>query len=433
MSPLPGTCASGRWSRSADLRGAGPIVGLDFGTSNSAVALPSGRILPIDGRSVMFRSVMFFPEEGKDVFTGSTAIDEYLQRSLGRFIQSVKTWLPSATFQSTMIRGKSYRLEDLVGVLLRRIREAAEVQVGEPVERVVLGRPARFSADPESDARAEQRLLAAAAIAGFREVRLLIEPIAAALAYENTLAKDELVLVADFGAGTSDLTLMRVGPSRRGKIDRHADVVASGGVTIGGDKFDAAIMRHKLLPYFGQGSTYEVMGKRMTMPNAILGKLLSWHEMSFIRERATMSLLEQMTHTSDRAPSVEALIDLVEENLGFRLFRAIEKAKIELSSHQKARVQFDEARVRIDQLVTRDEFERACAPLLASLDEAVSTLLNDAALSIDQVDAVFLTGGSSQIPAVRRLFVDRAGEDKLRSADAFASVAEGLGHAAAAV
>ncbi len=415
---------------------ASPIIGLDFGTSNSAVALPSGRVLPIDfhsgGRSVMFRSVLFFPEDGKDVFAGAKAIDEYLQRSLGRFIQSVKTWLPSATFSSTQIRNKPYRLDELVAILLRRIRDSVETQIGSPVDRVVLGRPARFSADPEADARAEQRLLSAATIAGFREVRLLIEPIAAALTYEATLQRDELVLVADFGAGTSDLTLMHVGPSRRGRIDRRADVVASGGVTVGGDKFDAAIMREKLLPAFGAGSTYDVMGKRMTMPMAILGKLCSWHEMSFIRERATMLLLEQMMHTSDRVSAVEALVDLVEENLGFRLFRAIEKAKIELSDSTTTRLAFDEARVKIDLPITRDEFDRASSPLLASLDEAVGKLLSEAGVTIDAVDAVFLTGGSSQIPSVRRLFAERAGEKKIRSADAFASVAEGLGHAAAA-
>lgn len=380
----------------------------------------------------MFRSVLFFPEEGREIFAGAPAIEEYLQRSLGRFIQSVKTWLPSATFKSTQIRGRNYGLEDLVAVLLRRIREAAEAQTGGAIERVVLGRPARFSSDPDADARAERRLIAAAEAAGFTEIRLLIEPIAAALAYEATLSKDELVLVADFGAGTSDLTLMRVGPTRRGAADRRGDVVASGGVAIGGDRFDAEIMRHKLLPRFGAGSTYDVMGKRMTMPMAILGKLCAWHEMSFIKERNTMQLLEQMLYTSDRAPAVEALIDLVEENLGFRLFRAIEAAKIELSTRPSARIRFDEARVQIDELLTLAEFERASASLLAALDEAVVELLARAGTLADSIDAVFLTGGSSQIPAVRALFVARFGEERLRSADAFASVAEGLGRAAAA-
>lgn len=410
---------------------ASQIVGLDFGTSNSAVALPSGQVLPLAPGSPLFRSVLFFPEEGREIFAGAPAIEEYLARSLGRFIQSVKTWLPSASFSSTMIRGKPYRLEDLVAILLRRIREGAEQLTGAPVERVVLGRPARYAADPEADARAERRFLDAAKLAGFTEVRLLIEPIAAALAYEATLSKDELVLVADFGAGTSDLTIMRVGPERAKKRDRRDDVIASGGVTIGGDRFDAAIMRGKLLPRFGEGSTYEVMGKRLEMPMAILGKLCAWHEMSFIKERSTMLLLEQMLHTSDRVPAIEALIDLVEENLGFRLFRAIEAAKIELSTKASTRIRFDEARVQLDEPITRAELERLTAPLLEGLSQAVTDVLARAGLDERGVDAVFLTGGSSQIPSVRAAFARRFGEDRLRSADAFASVAEGLGRAAA--
>ncbi len=379
----------------------------------------------------MYRSVLFFPEEGRDILSGAAAIEEYLQRGQGRFIQSVKTWLPSATFSSTQIRNKAFRLEELVAILLRRIREAAEAEGGGPITRVILGRPARFSTDEEADTRAETRLRAAASLAGFTEITFLIEPIAAALAYEASLSADELVLVADFGAGTSDLTLMRVGPTRRDAADRRGDVVASGGVTIGGDRFDAEIMRHKLLPKFGAGSTYEVMGKRMQVPMAILGKLCAWHEMSFIRERATMLLLEQMQHTSDRVGAIEALVDLVEENLGFRLFRAIEAAKIELSSKPSTRIHFDEARIQLDEPMTRVELERYARPLLDSLDEAVTGLLGRAAIDAAKIDAVFLTGGSSQIPAVRQLFVERFGEARLRSADAFASVAEGLGRAAA--
>jgi hypothetical chaperone protein len=410
-----------------------PSVGIDFGTSNSAVALPSGEVLAIDPRAAnarMLRSVVFFPEDSRDTLTGTAAIDEYLERSSGRFIQSVKSWLPSATFHSTSIRNRAMRLEELVAILLRRIRTSAEQHVGAPVTRVVLGRPARFSLEPERDAAAETRLREAAALAGFTDVRMLIEPIAAALAYEATLAKDELVLVADFGAGTSDLTLMRVGPGRARTGDRGSDVVASGGVPIGGDRFDAEIMRHKLLRYFGAGSTYEVMGKRMAMPMGILGKLTAWHEMSFIRERSTMLLLDQMLHTSDDAPAIEALVDLVEENLGFRLFRAIEAAKIQLSSQPETRIAFDEARVTIDEPLTRADFERFCRPLLTTLDDAVTELLARAHTAPREIDAVFLTGGSSQIPAVRDLFVERFGESRLRSADAFASVAEGLGRAA---
>jgi len=408
--------------------------GLDFGTSNSTVALPSGEALPIDPAAPsprLFRSVLFFPEEGKSVFAGQTAIEEYLERSEGRFIQSVKGWLPSATFTATQIRNKAYKLEELIALVLRRIREAAERATGTPLDEVTLGRPAVFSPDAEADARAEARLQRAAEVAGFRRIRFLIEPIAAALAYEATLTRDQLVLVADFGAGTSDLTLMRLGPARRGAADRRADVVASGGVHIGGDRFDAEIMRHKLLRYFGAGSTYVTLGKRMPIPNHILGKLLSWHEMSFIRERATQRLIDHMLHASDSVPAIEALFDLVEENLGYRLFRAIEAAKIRLSTEDATSIDFDEARVQIHEPLTRAEFERFSAPLVDGLAACTRDLLERAQVAPAAIDSVFLTGGSSQLPSVRRLFATTFGEARLRTADAFTSVAEGLGRSAA--
>lgn len=410
------------------------LCGLDFGTSNSALALPSGEVVPIDVAAPnprLFRSVLFFPEDDPGVFTGEGAISEYLSGSYGRFLQSVKTWLPSRAFQSTSLRNKPFQLEDLVALLLRRIREAAERKVGTPLREVVLGRPAVFSEEPEAEALAQRRLERAAQLAGFETIRFLIEPIAAAYAYEARLTRDELVLVGDFGAGTSDFTLMRLGPSHRGGPDRRADIVGSDGVSIGGDKFDAEIMRHVLLPYFGAGSTYRLTGQRLPIPNHVLNKLLSWNEMSFIREPSTQQLLEQMLKTSDRLPAVEALHDLVEENLGFQLFRAIEQAKVALSSQEEAPLRFEAARIHIQERIRRKDFERFSAPLLERLEACVARLLARTGVGPESIDAVFLTGGSSQIPAVRRLFAQRFGETKLRTADAFTSVAEGLGRGAA--
>ncbi len=407
--------------------------GLDFGTSNSAVALPSGRVLLVDHAASeprLFRSVLFFPEGEPGVHAGEEAIAEYLRHGEGRFIQSVKSWLASSTFTATQIRNRAMRLEELVALLLKRIRAAAEHASGMTLDEVVLGRPARFSLDPAADALAERRLAEAARFAGFSRVEFLIEPIAAALAYEAGLDRDELVLVADFGAGTSDLTLMRLGPSRTGR-DRRGDVVGSGGVPIGGDRFDAEIMRGKLLPFFGAGSSYEVQGKRMPIPSHLLGKLLSWHEMSFIKERGTRALIDTMLRSSDRLRAIEALQDLVEENLGYRLFRGIERAKIHLSVADTARLDFEEARVEVHTHLRRAEFELFIAPLLDALDECVAELLRSTGVAAEQVEAVFLTGGSSQIPAVRQRFAARFGEAKLRTADAFTSVAEGLGRRAA--
>ncbi|MBS2024895.1 MAG: Hsp70 family protein [Deltaproteobacteria bacterium] len=410
--------------------------GLDFGTSNSALALPSGQVLPIDppaDEKRLFRSVIFFPEGEPVTHTGAEAIAHYLDDGEGRFLQSIKTWLPSAAFTGTQIRGRVFKLEELVAILLRRVRTRAEEACRHSLTEVVLGRPAVFSTDPALDALAQGRLEQAARLAGFTQIRFLIEPIAAALAYEAQITKDELVLVADFGAGTTDLTLMRLGPERRTRADRRPDVVASTGVYVGGDKFDAAIMKHKLLKHFGAGTTYREMGQRLPIPPHVVNKLLSWHEMAFIRERSTQELIQRMLKTSDNLPAIEALHDLVMHNLGYQLFRAIEAAKVKLSSATETRLKFDDARVKLDVKVTRAEFERFSKPLLDELSACTDRLFAAAAaqgVGEAQVDAVFLTGGSSQIPAVRELFRERFGDARLRSGDAFTSVAEGMGRAA---
>ncbi len=402
--------------------------GVDFGTSNSAVALSTGEVLKVETSGRLSRSVLFFPEDTGEVLAGGPAIERYLEDNAGRFIQSMKTWLPSSTFTRTQVRNRTLLLEDLIAVFLKSLRTRAMESLGKDLDEVVMGRPARFSIDPQADAFAQERLKKAAELAGFTQVSFLIEPIAAALAYEATLKRDELVLVADFGAGTSDLTLMWLGPTRRVKAERRGDVVASSGVYVGGDRFDAAIMKHKLLPYFGQGSTYEVGFKRMPIPTYVLSRLLSWNEMSLIREKSTRELIDQMLKTSDSKDAIAALHDLVMYNLGYRLYRAIEQAKVELSTKKKATVVFSDERVHIEEEVTRAEFDRFCTPLIDELEVCTDELLARAPKDL-RIDSVFLTGGSSQIPAVRALFARKFGEDRLRTADAFTSVVEGLGRA----
>lgn len=408
--------------------------GFDFGTSNSAVALPDGSVVRIDHTAPeprLMRTVLFFPEDTPETLAGHEAIERYQEDNAGRFIQSMKTWLPASSFTRTQMRGRTLTLEDLIAVFLRRVRTTVTEQIGTPFSEVVLGRPARFSVDPTVDAFAENRLRKAAEIAGFESIRFVIEPIAAALAYEATLTHDEVVLVADFGAGTSDLTVMRLGPSLRGRSERRDDVIASGGVYVGGDRFDSAIMKSTLLPYFGAGSTYSpgVMQKRMPMPTYVSSRLLSWNEMSLIREKKTRELIEMMLKTSDRIPAIEALHDLVMYNLGFRLFRAIEKAKVTLSTQQEARIDFEDERISIHEVITRETFEKASAHLIDELAECTTEVMGKLPPEV-KIDSVFLTGGSSYIPSVRALFERTFGAERIRTADAFTSVVEGLGRAA---
>lgn len=376
----------------------------------------------------LFRSVLFFPEHDKDVFAGGEAIRRYLEEVEGRFIQSVKTFLPSTSFNATEIRRRSYRLEAIVSLVLRRIREQIESLTGSTIEKAVFGRPAVFSADPEKDRLAQERLARAAELAGFPTPTFVIEPIAAALGYEAQLDRDEWVLVGDFGAGTSDFTLMRLGPSHRDRGDRRQDVVASGGVYIGGDKFDAALVEHRLLPCFGEGSTYLAFTKRLELPQWMPRRLLAWHELMLLRERSTLEFLRQAKEGSDRPQAVENLLQLVEENLAFHLYRSVERAKRELGEVEETVIRFSEGTIDIEEKVTREEFERWTTPLRDTLEQTVDDVLARAGGVVP--DTIFLTGGTSRIPSVRALFARKFGEERLRSGDAFTSVVAGLGRAA---
>jgi len=411
-------------------------VGIDFGTSNSAAAIPGAgdepaRVLAIDERATdmrLLRSVLFFPDGSTGILAGEAAIESYLRDFEGRFLQSIKTFLPSTAFTHTEIRRKTWRLEQLIAVLLGKIRESVERAVSGALTHTVFGRPAVFSPDPEKDALAQTRLATAAGLAGFPHPVFVIEPIAAALRYEESLDRDEVVLVGDFGAGTSDFTLMRLGPSRRHALDRRDDVIASSGVYVGGDRFDAAIVEHRLLPLFGAGSTYATLFRRTELPHWMTRKLLAWHELSMLREKSNLEFLQSAVKTSDKPRELQNLVTLAEENLAFHLYRAVEEAKRILSDGDQARISFHEADIDIEASVTRAEFERWTAPLRAELLLAVDRCLARAHGRVP--DAVFLTGGSSKIPSVRQAFAERFGEGRLREGDAFTSVAAGLGRAA---
>lgn len=362
-------------------------IGIDFGTSNTAAACPGNsrtahaqvlNVDPVADDARLLRSVLFFPQEGGETLIGAEAIGRYLEAEEGRFIQSAKSFLPSATFDRTLIRGRSWRIEDLVAAILRPLRERIEAQTKTPVKHLVLGRPAQFSADPALDAKAEARLSDAAERAGFPKPRFVIEPIAAALSYEESLDHDETVLVADFGAGTSDFTLMRLGPGRTDHADRHDDIIASGGVYIGGDRFDATIVEHSMLEHFGAGSTYMAFTARTELPAWITRKMLFWHELSLLRERDTLQFLERALETSDKPRALENLLSLVEENLAYHLYRVVEGAKRALSSQDSAPISFHMGDIAIDTEVRRADFEVWMQPLLKSLDDTVTDVLSRA-------------------------------------------------------
>ncbi len=414
-------------------------LGIDFGTSNLAVALlPKGEssifstskatVLPLGKNgSTTIPSYLFFPQEGKKYYLGDEAIEHYLSdNAQGRFVQSIKTLLPDTTFTSTAISGwGSYTIEDIVFCILSAMKHRFEPIIGQNIAAVVLGRPAVFSEDEDEDKIAEQRLLKAAKRAGFEHVRFQREPIAAALAYKHSLQKPELVFVGDFGGGTSDFTVMRLSPYHIGDVDD--EILAVNGVSIAGDTFNSAIMRDQLLKHFGYHAHYRSLGdKWLDVPTSAHYELCEWHQIPFLKGSRWRELIGRMIHSSDDKQGFMRLQALVEENLGYSLFQSIQEAKCALSSDQISRVKFNRSIINIDEEITRKGFEEMIEGCIKKLGSCIDRTLATADINATDVDAAFLTGGTSQTPRIHQLMGDKFGEEKLRSGDTFTSVAEGL-------
>ena len=244
--------------------------------------------------------------------------------------------------------------------------------------------------------------------------------------YESRLDHDELILIGDFGGGTSDFSLLRVGPGIRKRGRRPGDLLGNAGLGLAGDAFDARIIRQLVSPALGAGSKIDSMGKILPAPNWVYAKLERWHQLSFLRSRETLNMLESVRAQSLEPEKIEALLHIVNEDLGYQLHRAVQHTKCELSAASQTRFYFTDGMVEIDAMVTRADFERWIGAELRSVEECVDSLIVRAGVGRKDVDMVFLTGGSSFVPAVRKIFSDRFGEERIQTGNEFTSVASGL-------
>jgi hypothetical chaperone protein len=252
-----------------------------------------------------------------------------------------------------------------------------------------------------------------------------MEPVAAAYAYEATLDHDELILIGDFGGGTSDFSLMPVGPSMRtGK--RKRTILGTEGIPLAGDAFDARIVRHVVSPLVGEGSEYRSLNKVLPAPGSVYRKLERWHHLSFLKSPETMRMLQSVEAQSLEPEKIAKLIALVENDLGLQLHRAVQRTKFELSAAGESLFSFHHSAVSIEKRVTRAEFEEWIDDYLEEINGAVDRLLENTHVDARAIDRVFLTGGTSLVPAVRRLFEQRFGGERISAGDEFTSVAKGL-------
>lgn len=413
------------------------VFGIDFGTTNSALSVyrnGSVEVVAVDGNDrggELMRSVLYFNEE-HEIYAGHEAIRQYVgDGATGRFMQSIKTFLPNTSFDSTEVFGRRYAIDDLVAIILRKIKARGEAHVGCPVESVVLGRPVVFSEDPAKDAMAEQRLEKAARKAGFRNIWFQYEPVAAALAFEETLqaGQERVVFIGDFGGGTSDFSVIRVKGGSFVRPDRRSDVLSLGGVYVAGDKFDSQIMWDKVAHHFGRNARYKTMGKDewVSVPKSIVYTLCQWHRIPLLRSRKTREHIRVIKGTTDDRQAIEHLENIISDNYGFFLFQAIEKAKCELSGQEQTIINFRERDLCISEEIGKVEFETINGENIQQIADCIDEVVARSGLVPAQMDTVFLTGGTSRIPCIQTLFAERFGRDKLSNRDAFTSVVHGLG------
>jgi hypothetical chaperone protein len=395
--------------------------GIDFGTTNSAVAMCDGgraALVPLDGAPT-WRSVLYFPPEGEPT-AGPRAIARYLEhQGEGRLVQSIKSHLASASFESTSINNRRVRLPELVAAFLRRLREAAAAPLG---GRVVVGRPVRYwgATSDDDDRRAVARMTEALAIAGFDEVTFVHEPVAAASAYASRGGGRQRAIIADFGGGTSDFSVLEIGGGG------DVEVLASAGIAIGGDSFDARIIDRAVAPLVGKGSNYrDAFAAEAPVPAWLFQRLRRWHLLSFLKAPRTLALLERIARGAADPAAIARLIAIVEEDLGLALHRAVETLKISLADEAGV-LRFEQDPVRLLQPIRREAFESWIAHDLAALAITIDEALERAGLEAAAVDAVFATGGSSLVPAVRGLLRSRFPGAQLFGGEELTSVAAGL-------
>jgi hypothetical chaperone protein len=400
----------------------GEFCGLDFGTNNSVLLVrdATGQI-----KHVREKSLLLFPDDSSPRYeVGDRAMTLYEEQGRkGRLLQSLKTLLPHTTFQGSTIGGSWRTLESLLTLILAYLRETASRQAGREVRKVVLGRPARFSTVDKEERLAEERLRLAAAAAGFDEVRLVLEPVAAAAVYQTSLSRPELALVADLGAGTSDFTVARLDPAAA-SLDR-SQVLASSGVRLGGDNVDGLVMWHKLTRYFGRGTKWKSGQEWLDVPVRIFRDLCQWERLSFLRTSRTRDDLDTFIRRAADPEGLRRLATLIDRDLGYGVFRSIESAKIGLAAGSSV-ITFNDDGLVIDQEMTVGEMREWLADFEAKILACVNETLRAAAVAAAEIETVFMTGGTSLLAPVTGLFARTLGAGKLRIGDPFNSVAQGL-------
>ncbi|WP_223475773.1 Hsp70 family protein [Oricola indica] len=408
-------------------------IGVDFGTSNSTAAFVDGVepvLVPLeDGRFDLPSAVFFDFETGSRKY-GRSAIDGYVGDAEGRFMRALKSILgTSLEDDSTYIAGKRVAFSDIIAGFIRSIKTTAEEFRGTEIDTVVAGRPVHFvDDDSKADRQAEQTLERIFHAAGFRDVAFQYEPIAAALDYEQTVEREEIALIADLGGGTSDFSVVRISPSGRTRTDRGDDILATGGVHVGGTDLDRLANLRKVMPELGLDSRLrrDFGDGLITIPRHVFVSLSTWQRIHLLYDRAILREVKDYLRLSNSPHLIERLQHVLEERLGHKLALEVEAAKIGLTDAPTARIGLDVIENGLGVEIDRAEFDAIIAAETRAIRRALDGTLADAGLGPEAVSAIFLTGGTTAVPVVRQALLEAVPQAAVVEGDRFGSVGIGL-------
>ncbi len=414
----------------------GLSLGIDFGTTNTVIALAGAdgvsalvKFPAPEGEVFAFRSALSFnaptdrPTERR-VEAGPWAIEAYVEDPLEtRFIQSFKSFAASANFTETQILGRRYVFEDMLSAFLLKLRDHAGPDLASLPKQVIVGRPVTFAGAAPDENLALKRYEAAFARLGFEDILYAYEPVGAAFFFARGLREDATVMVGDFGGGTSDFSIIRFS-RQQGEI--QSTPLGRSGVGVAGDAFDYRIIDNLVSPALGKGSTYTSFGKTLPIPNRYYSAFARWDQLALLRASRDMREIRKLVREADAPDKISQLVETLDENYGYQLYKSVSRLKETLSRDTQAQFHFAAGSIEIEHQVDRRDFEAWIAPELAMIETAVDQALMDAGLTAAGIDRVFLTGGSSLVPAVRDIFLRRFPAEKIESGNELESIASGL-------
>lgn len=405
------------------------FCGLDFGTSNSTIGVENNHVIEmatLEGDSKILRSAIFLDDEDKKIYLGENAIHQYIEGAEGRLMTSIKSVLGSSLMdQKTRIFNEMKPFSDVLGYFIKAMKDKAETSSNQVIDSVVLGRPVRFNdRDDKADQVAEDTLRDIAKRQGFKHIEFQYEPIAAAMDYAQAVETEQLALIVDIGGGTSDFTLVKISPNNKHNASK---ILATAGIHIGGTNFDQRLSYHSVMPSLGLHTSMRVMnGADIEIPNSYFADLSTWHKINHLYAKETLINIKMSLATANNKKLTNRLINVLENRQGHRLIERIEAGKKQLSETDTMTIPLEFIEDNLDVALEKQRFEEIIANDLNKIYQTITTLMSDAQIKAKDVDAVFFTGGTTQIGKIKTDIMAMFNNAKEVKGSVFSSVGYGL-------